>query len=42
MRLNVYTADPNTPTADGLKLLASGAASRAVDNVDTPTYPGRR
>jgi hypothetical protein len=31
LRLNIYTADPNTPTADGLKLLASWAASRAVD-----------
>ena len=35
LRLNMYTADPNTPTADGLKLLASWAASRAVDNADT-------
>jgi hypothetical protein len=34
LRLNIYTADPNTPTADGLKLLASWAASRAVDNAD--------
>jgi transcriptional regulator with XRE-family HTH domain len=27
LRLNIYTADPHTPTADGLKLLASWAAS---------------
>ena len=30
LRLNLYTADPGTPTADGLKLLASWAATRAV------------
>jgi transcriptional regulator with XRE-family HTH domain len=29
--LNVCTADPNTPAADGLKLLASWAATRASD-----------
>ncbi|MGF7234565.1 MAG: helix-turn-helix transcriptional regulator [Frankia sp.] len=27
LRLNIYTADPNTATADGLKLLASWAAT---------------
>lgn len=27
--------DPDTPAADGLKLLASRAATRAVDNTDT-------
>ncbi|UQX87747.1 helix-turn-helix transcriptional regulator [Jatrophihabitans telluris] len=27
LRLNVYTADPNTPAADGLKLLATWAAT---------------
>jgi transcriptional regulator with XRE-family HTH domain len=27
LRLNIYTADPNTPAADGLKLLASWAAT---------------
>ncbi|HTZ43345.1 MAG TPA: helix-turn-helix transcriptional regulator [Jatrophihabitans sp.] len=27
LRLNVYTADPGTPTADGLRLLASWAAT---------------
>src|SRR6266699_3301286 len=35
LRLNLYTADPDTPAADGLKLLASWAATRAVDNTDT-------
>lgn len=30
LRLNVYTADPSTPTADGLKLLATWAATEAV------------
>jgi hypothetical protein len=35
LRLNTYTADPDTPTADGLKLLASWAATRAVDNNET-------
>jgi hypothetical protein len=35
LRLNIYTADPNTPAADGLKLLASWAASlRASEAVD--------
>jgi transcriptional regulator with XRE-family HTH domain len=28
LQLNVYTADPGTPTADGLKLLASWAATQ--------------
>jgi hypothetical protein len=28
LHLNVYTADPGTPTADGLKLLASWAATQ--------------
>jgi MmyB-like transcription regulator ligand binding domain len=31
LRLNIYTADPDTPTADGLKLLASWAATRDAD-----------
>jgi hypothetical protein len=30
LRLNLYTADPGTPAADGLKLLASWAATRAA------------
>jgi hypothetical protein len=34
LRLNLYTADPDTPAADGLKLLASWAATRAVDNTN--------
>ena len=35
LRLNLYTADPDTPAADGLKLLASWAATRALDNTGT-------
>ena len=35
LRLNLYTADPETPTADGLKLLASWAATRTADNTGT-------
>jgi transcriptional regulator with XRE-family HTH domain len=35
LRLNIYTADPGTPTADGLKLLASWAATRNTDNAGT-------
>jgi hypothetical protein len=35
LRLNVYTADPNTATADGLKLLASWAATHTLDDVQT-------
>ena len=31
LRLNVYTADPDTPTADGLRLLATWAATRAAE-----------
>jgi transcriptional regulator with XRE-family HTH domain len=31
LRLNIYTADPDTPTADGLKLLASWAATRSAE-----------
>ena len=35
LRLNIYTADPDTATADGLKLLASWAATaRYVDAAD--------
>ena len=30
--LNVYTAAAGTPATDGLKLLASWAATRAIDN----------
>jgi hypothetical protein len=32
LRLKIYTADPNTPTGDGLKLLAPWAATWAKDN----------
>jgi len=38
LRLNVYTADPGTPTADGLKLLASWAATQEA----TSPAPERR
>lgn len=38
LRLNVYTADPGTPTEDGLKILATWAASQSVD---AGTYEGR-
>jgi len=34
LRLNIYTADPDTPTADGLKLLASWAATRSAETVE--------
>jgi hypothetical protein len=40
LRLNVYTASPDTPTADGLKLLASWAATRASDRVDRQDVHG--
>jgi MmyB-like transcription regulator ligand binding domain len=42
LRLNLYTADPDTPAADGLKLLASWAATRAVDNTGTRRAHGVR
>ena len=32
LRLNIYTSEPNTPTADGLKLLASWAATAQPAN----------
>lgn len=35
LRLNLYTADPDTPAADGLKLLASWAATRTAGNTGT-------
>ena len=31
LRLNIYTADPDTPTADGLRLLVTWAATRAAE-----------
>jgi hypothetical protein len=35
LTLNVYTAAPDSPTADGLKMLASLAATQ--DRIDAPT-----
>jgi hypothetical protein len=35
LRLNIYTDDPDTPAADGLKLLASWAASHAADSISS-------
>jgi transcriptional regulator with XRE-family HTH domain len=32
LQLNIYTADPDTPTADGLKLLATWAATRSAES----------
>lgn len=40
LQLNIYTAAANTPTADGLKLLASWAASQ--DNLHTEETPANR
>ena len=37
LQLNVYTAAAHTPTADGLKLLASWAASQ--DNLPSEVAP---
>ena len=34
LRLNIYTADPHTPTADGIKLLATWAATRSAEAAD--------
>ncbi len=36
LRLNIYTAEPGTPAADGLKLLATWAATRAADVIGDP------
>jgi transcriptional regulator with XRE-family HTH domain len=33
LQLNIYTADPDTPTVDGLRLLATWAATRAAATV---------
>ncbi|MFD2077514.1 Helix-turn-helix domain-containing protein [Actinopolymorpha cephalotaxi] len=38
LTLNVYTASPGTPTADGLKMLASWAATQDLDQPQ-PTTP---
>jgi transcriptional regulator with XRE-family HTH domain len=35
LRLNIYTAGPNTPTADGLKLLATWAATQSAEAANT-------
>ncbi|GIL26241.1 transcriptional regulator [Actinocatenispora comari] len=40
LRLNVYTADPNTPTADNLKLLATWAATLATTEPADATESG--
>jgi transcriptional regulator with XRE-family HTH domain len=37
LRLNIYTADPNTPTADGLRLLATWAATSTLSG-ELATY----
>jgi transcriptional regulator with XRE-family HTH domain len=34
LQLNIYTAAPGTPTADGLKLLATWAATRSAESAD--------
>jgi hypothetical protein len=31
LQLNIYTADPDTPAADGLKLLATWAATQSEE-----------
>ena len=35
LQLNIYTADPDTPTADGLTLLATWAATRTTEAADS-------
>lgn len=37
LRLNIYTADPGSPAADGLKLLASWGATSIANATDSPT-----
>lgn len=41
LRLNIYTADPNTPSADGLKLLATWAATEVALPEPTATSDKR-
>lgn len=41
LRLNVYTADPGTPASDGLRLLASWAATEAADEAARTVGPDR-
>jgi hypothetical protein len=38
LRLNVYTADPNTPSADGLKLLGACAATAELAGEQLARY----
>lgn len=35
LRLNIYAADPETPTADGLKLLTTWAATRSREALES-------
>ena len=39
LRMNIYTADPGTPSADALKMLASWAATQAKATTVTETEP---
>ncbi|SDP27611.1 Helix-turn-helix domain-containing protein [Nakamurella panacisegetis] len=41
LQLNIYTADPGTPTADGLRLLASWAATRTAESTAQSTNGAR-
>ncbi|MDQ1742828.1 MAG: hypothetical protein QOE23_1167 [Pseudonocardiales bacterium] len=41
LRLNIHTADPDTPTADGLKLLATWAATRSAETAEGSRPGGR-
>ncbi len=41
LRLNIYTADPDTPTADGLKLLGTWAATRSAETAEDSRPGGR-
>ncbi|MEN5073313.1 helix-turn-helix transcriptional regulator [Isoptericola cucumis] len=42
LKMNVYTAQPGSPSDDGLKLLASWAATRAEETSATTTSPTNR
>ena len=37
LQFNIYTADPGTPAADALKLLASWAATHIAEAADSPS-----
>jgi hypothetical protein len=39
--LNVYTAPPESPTADALKMLASWAATQELANEEAPAATDR-